>query len=97
MVAIEVDRRLVIKVHENLFYFFSPFFESALPSKQKESLEQSIQLPDDKLDIFKLYAHWLYFKKLPMLYDEPDSMENDEYLALVKAYKLGDKFLDSKF
>ncbi|CRG88481.1 hypothetical protein PISL3812_05511 [Talaromyces islandicus] len=38
-----------------------------------------------------------YFKTLPVLHTEPESVENNECLILVKAYILDDKFLDSKF
>lgn len=63
----------------------------------QESSQHTVQLPEDEPDIFGHYVHWLYYGTLPVFCNKPGLPGNVEYLNLVKAYTLGDKFLDTKF
>ncbi|CAI7604079.1 unnamed protein product [Penicillium glandicola] len=91
------DGHEAFSVHEKLIRDSSSFFDKAMAGEWKESLQRTFQLPDDEPRIFGLYIHWLYYGTLPVFCDEPGLPGNAEYVDLVKAYVLGDKFLDFKF
>jgi BTB/POZ domain len=91
------DQHEIFGIHERLIRASSPFFDKAMSDKWQESLQRSIQLPDDEPKIFQLYVHWLYYDTFPVFSDEPGSSGNAEYLELIKAYILSDKLLDSRF
>lgn len=75
----------------------SDFFDKALSRDWKESEERSVSLPDVEADTFRLYLHWLYFKKLPVRREEGWEAASAEYLELAKAYVLGDVLQDFVF
>ncbi|RLM00041.1 hypothetical protein CFD26_108239 [Aspergillus turcosus] len=87
----------VFSVHETLIRASSSFFDKAMAGDWKESQQRTIHLPDDDSEIFAVYVHWLYCGTLPVFSDEPGAPARAEYLALVKAYVLGDKMLDFRF
>lgn len=83
-------------VHEKLIRT-SPFFDKAISGRWRESTQKTVQLPEDEPEIFGIYVHWLYFGKLSVFRDDLKSKEQKQYRALVKAYSLGDKFMNTKF
>lgn len=97
-VAIVVgEEKRIFDVHEDLIRASSAFFDRAMAGPWKEAQDRTVSLPDDDPEIFALYVHWLYYGTLPVCCDEPGLPGNAEYLALVKAYILGDKILDYSF
>jgi hypothetical protein len=87
----------IFSVHEGIIRASSSFFDKAVAGEWKESVQRTINLPDDEPKILKLYIHWLYYGTLPVFCDEPGLLGNSEYLDLVKAYVLADKLLDTRF
>lgn len=73
----------------------SDFFNKALGNEWKEATERVVKLPEDKLDIFRLYMHWLYCDTIPTKTTKP-KLDN-EHKRLAKAYILGDKVQDLGF
>jgi hypothetical protein len=95
-------------VHRQLLCDNSPFFKSAITQNWEESKTGIINMPDDDVETFGLYASWLYgvwpFSKLCTKHTESVTTETSKCLAwetekwlLGKAYTLGDKILDRDF
>lgn len=83
-------------VHENVVTARSDFVRTALRGDWKEARERVIPLPDDDPASFGLYASYLYFHRIPS--DTFGTAEKDvEYQLLVRAYILGERFMDTHF
>ena len=52
--------RKVFSLHKRLLCENSEYFKAALEGSFKEATTQSIELLDDKVEIFKVFQHWLY-------------------------------------
>ena len=91
------SEQVIYSVHESLVRASSPFFDKAMAGEWKESAQRTVQLPDVDVEIFALYAHWLYCGTLPVIGERRDWTGTMEYLHLAKAYVLGDRLLDTKF
>lgn len=83
-------------VHENLIRT-SPFFDKAMSGPWQESMQRTIELPEDDPEIFAVYVHWLYDGTLPVSGVDESTTKNTEYMILLKAYCLGDKLLNTGF
>ena len=83
-------------VHESLICASSDFFQTARKPEWSEGNPGVVDLSDEKPDIFEVYLHWLYFKTLSTVQDQPPT-SNPEYLELAQCYVLGEKLLDVKF
>ena len=62
-----------------------------------ESKSRSIRLDDVDASTFRIYVSWLYRTQLPVRIDAPGPEGNAEYLALARAYVLGDRVEDLAF
>ena len=84
-------------LHESLVCASSRFCNGAFNSTVAESKSRSIRLDDVDASIFSIYVSWLYRTQLPVRIDAPGPEGNAEYLALARAYVLGDRLLDLAF
>jgi hypothetical protein len=83
-------------VHENLVCERSEFVRLALSKDWKEAKDRVITLPADLPEAFELYQRYLYTNKIHSQQVEEDD-EDQEYVLLVRAYFLGQRFLDNRF
>ncbi|TKA56516.1 hypothetical protein B0A55_13013 [Friedmanniomyces simplex] len=85
-------------VHEGLLCENSPFFTSAMKKEWAEGQKREIPLPDDKPEVFNLYAEWKYTGKLLSRLSPSDSGSNGgELTLLIDAYVFGEKVQDRDF
>lgn len=84
-------------LHETLVCASSRFCNCAVNGTWKESKSRSILLDDVDASIFRIYVSWLYRAQLPVRIDAPGLEGNAEYLALARAYVLGDRLQDVAF
>jgi hypothetical protein len=84
-------------VHETLICASSPFCDRAVHGLWKESQSHSIRLDDVDASTFAIYVSWLYRAELPVRIDAPGLEGNAEYLAVARAYVLGDRLRDVAF
>lgn len=63
----------------------------------KEAQERTIPLPEDDPGVFSVYQSWLYIGLIHTRPKNTPSTPDGEYRTLVKAYILGEKFMDSNF
>lgn len=84
-------------IHEKLVCASSDFCKCAVNGPWKESKSRSIVLDDVDASIFQIYVSWLYRAQLPVRIDAPGHEGNAEYLALARAYVLGDRLQDVAF
>ncbi|KAL8691745.1 MAG: hypothetical protein Q9218_003094 [Villophora microphyllina] len=69
------------------------FFKAALNGSFRESTEQKVSLPDDDVQIFKIYQIWLNLKELRCNFDDGE----DWWLHLAKLWIFADKIGSPKF
>ena len=84
-------------VHENVVSQRSEFVRLSLSKDWKEAHERVIRLPDDLPETFELYQQWLYTNKIPSDHFGKGQQDCQEYKVLVRAYLLGERFMDSHF
>lgn len=84
-----------VYVHEKLIRR-SDFFDRALKGEWKENQTRSVLLPDEDLDTFKSYMHWLYTGNIPTPLGSEMS-KAAPYDALTRLYGLGERLLDGEF
>jgi hypothetical protein len=84
-------------VHERLVSPRSEFARLALRGVWKEAQERTIKLPEDDPEVFSVYQQWLYDRLIHTSSGNLFPQTDDEYEALVKAYILGEKLLDTDF
>ena len=85
-------------IHERLISPRSEFVRLALRGEWKEAQERTIKLPEDDPAIFSVYQQWLYGGLIRTCCGNSFSRcADDEYETLVKAYILGEKFMDNDF
>ena len=84
-------------VHEALVKPRSEFVRLALRGEWKEAQERIIPLPEDDPDVFSVYQQWLYGSLVYTRHNNGLSTPDDEYRTLVRAYILGEKFMDQDF
>lgn len=89
-------------VHKDLLSHHSPFFKAALSNERKEALENVVQLPDDDVEVFRIYICWLYgswpFTSLASgQVDKQGTFSIPDHDTLGSAYCFGDKVLDFDF
>ena len=97
-VGTEPSQQEDFAVHENMITPRSEFVRLALTNDWKEAQERIIPLPDDTPETFELYQQWLYTTRIPSdhLGSDPQK-DSKEYKLLVRAFILGEKFMDSHF
>ncbi|KAF2035560.1 hypothetical protein EK21DRAFT_53931, partial [Setomelanomma holmii] len=93
-------------VHKALISRHSEYFEKALKGSWNEAQEGVVWLEDVDDCIFNLFLHWLYSQRIPIAekdwrhileLDEMSDWKQDRFVALVKAYEFGDRFLSLSF
>jgi hypothetical protein len=84
-------------IHERLISHRSEFVRLALRGEWKEAQERTVQLPEDDTEVFSVYQQWLYSGLIHTSCDTSFSGTDNEYETLVKAYILGEKFMDTDF
>ena len=65
-------------VHRELLCDASSFFKAAFTGEFKEKTEQSMDLPEDDVSIFRVFVDFLYHQRYEMLPDEDDDAYDDE-------------------
>ncbi len=81
-------------IHESLLLERSEFVRAAVTGEWKEGQERLIVLPHQEPETFALYQQWLYIGTIT---SQNGDDRDDEYQLLVKAYVLGEQFLDIEF
>lgn len=90
-------------IPKDLIYPRSEFVRLALASDRwKESRDNTIPLPDDSPEVFRLHHLWSYRSRIHSGTHSPTPFQNSpehgtEYALLVRAYILGEKLLDPHF
>jgi hypothetical protein len=84
-------------IHENLVTARSEFVRVALSRDWKEARERVIELPDDLPDAFETYQRSLYTDITRPFNALGSKEDSQEYKLLVRAYILGERFMDDKF
>ncbi|KAI9709172.1 MAG: hypothetical protein M1812_007757 [Candelaria pacifica] len=51
-------------IHKELLCHYSSYFRAALMGSFREAAEGIVTLPDDEVEMFEYFMHWLYTKKL---------------------------------
>lgn len=63
-----------------------------------EAVTGTIELPDEKPEVFNIYAQWLYGSALPIQETTSDDEQSRKMLhLLVKPYLLGERLMDDAF
>lgn len=68
-----------------------------LNGKWKESEARVVELPDDEPQVFSVYQQWRYGGRTNKCFRDAAFRPGDEYELLVKAYILGEEFIDPEF
>lgn len=84
---------IIVNVHEKILCSSSAFFKNTMkPEWASSSAEPgSIELPDESVQVVRLYTHWLYVEVVPVKQDK------DALKLLSRAYVFGEKFMDMKY
>jgi hypothetical protein len=80
-------------IHKELLEHYSLFFTAALNGCFVEGLEQCVKLPEERLDAFEHFVHWLYTQQLD------NSLYKDgkpTYFLLLDIYSLADRLCVEK-
>ena len=65
----------------------STYFNAALNGNFKEAWEQTVEMPEEEVDVFKHFQYWLYSKSIVMT----DQSENDiDWRILIDLFILGE-------
>ncbi|KOS18473.1 hypothetical protein ESCO_000116 [Escovopsis weberi] len=83
------DATTTFSVHESLIRGASRFFDKALRGEWLEARTRAVPCATDAAT-FEVFLHWLYRRALPVRIDSPGHEGNAEYLALARAWVLGD-------
>lgn len=85
----------VFKIHKEILCNASTYFRAALNGGFKEAKEQKVEMPEDKVSIFKYFQHWLYSGNILVRKEWPSDgkIEEEWYKAwdiLVEVYSFGE-------
>lgn len=72
--SLRAQGQTTYKIHKDLLTAESPFFSAALNGAFAEGLDQTVQLPEEKPEIFEWFLWWLYTGSLTT----PDSTSCEE-------------------
>ncbi|KAL2356092.1 hypothetical protein BJ546DRAFT_1059509 [Cryomyces antarcticus] len=78
-------------IHYELLTGCSRFFSAALDSTFAEGLSKSITLPEEKLEPFEFFVHWLYTGELGPAGDLFNKAGSPMYFMLLEIYGLADR------
>ncbi|KAF1811157.1 hypothetical protein P152DRAFT_63073 [Eremomyces bilateralis CBS 781.70] len=76
-------------IHRELLTNHSPFFSAALNGTFAEGLSQHVELPEERLDIFEHFIHWVYTQTLDANAFWKDGKPT--YFLLLDLYGLADR------
>lgn len=82
----------VFYIHESVIRKPETFFDATLQEEWKEGQERVVELLEDSVDHFRLYAQWLYTGKI---FCKSEARRN--VVIIARLYILGEKLLDRKF
>ncbi|KAL8822219.1 MAG: hypothetical protein Q9191_007044, partial [Dirinaria sp. TL-2023a] len=71
-------------IHKGVLCNASPFFRAALEGGFKETVEQTLELPEAAVDAFKLFQFWLYSRR----FEKPSAYADTEetWTSFVQLY-----------
>ena len=88
----------VVQVHLRLLTKASKFFEAAFRTDDngdgvfKEGMNDSMELPDETLEIIRYFTHWLYSGNCPPFPTKTYEDCEGSFKKLVNMYSFGDKY-----
>ena len=93
----ETEQRFTL--HKGIVTQHSAFFRAACNGKFKESIEETVRLPEVDVAIFKIYVQWIYTGEIVVI--DPEELTDHEsknaptrYLRLTQLYVLADRLED---
>lgn len=98
--------KVIVGSKEELFYIHasvlessSEFFKSALKREWAKEDDDSIDLRDQDLEIFKIYVNWLYTGQISVESDPAETVKPtaSKYTQLAHSYALGEHLCDPEF
>jgi hypothetical protein len=88
-VTIEVGpEKKVYVMHKDLLVFYSDYFRAAFNGTFKEATEGKISLPDEREDVFDIFNHFIYSRRIADQTDDELSWDQ-----LIGVWLFGDKYI----
>ena len=79
--------KTVFKIHKQLLLNSSPYFKAVFDGNFIEAKEQTLDLPDEDVIVFKRFQLWLYTN---YILERGEELKEINYITLVKLYIFGD-------
>lgn len=86
-------------IHASALESSSEFFRSALKKEWAKKDDESIDLRDQDVEIFKIYVNWLYTSQVSVESDPAETVKptGAKYTQLAHSYALGEHLCDTDF
>lgn len=94
------ETQKIFTLHPSILVSGSKFFRSALSGKWKESENNSINLPETRVEVFQSYAAYVYTGEIDICAEQLDESNDPEgrhrFYLLAELYALADAVLNDK-